>query len=275
MRNTFRFPVQALALLLLASLLPWLGGCASNPAPAAPAPLRVMTFNIHHGAGLDGRVDLPRIAEVIRQAGADVVGLQEVDRLTQRTGRRDFPAELAALTGMTCVFSTNLNLQGGHYGNAVLTRLPVKQAQNHHFRMTTGREARGLQQLTLDVHGRELTLLNTHLDYATDDGERWSSVGEIAALVKTNGQGAILLCGDFNAVPDSRVIKELGTVLVDSWRVAGAGEGLTMPAEGPKERIDYIWVGKDGPLAPRRAWIPQTAASDHLPLVVELEWKAR
>ena len=175
--------------LLAAGCLPWLSGCASNPAPGAPATVRVMTFNIHHGADANGRLDLVRIANVITEYRADIVAVQEVDRLTQRTEKRDFPAELAAFTKMTCVYSTNLNLQGGHYGNAVLTRFPVKAADNRHYQMKTPREPRGIQQLVLDVHGREVAILNTHLDVGDDDSERWSSVQEILAMVKPTARG--------------------------------------------------------------------------------------
>jgi hypothetical protein len=82
-------------------------GCSTKPMPTKPATLRVMTYNIHHGEGLDGQVDLLRIAQLIQREGADIVALQEVDKGVARTARRDFPAELAALTGMACVFSNN------------------------------------------------------------------------------------------------------------------------------------------------------------------------
>ena len=74
--------------------------CQSTSPDLAPATLRVMTWNIRHGEGLDGRVDLERIAAVIRASGADLVGLQEVDRGVRRTGGVDMPAELARLTGL-------------------------------------------------------------------------------------------------------------------------------------------------------------------------------
>ena len=56
---------------------------------AAPVTLRVMTYNIHHGEGLDGRVDTARIAELIKQERADIVALQEVDKGVRRTALRD------------------------------------------------------------------------------------------------------------------------------------------------------------------------------------------
>ena len=108
-----------------------LSGLALSMAAASePLTLRVMTFNIHHGEGIDGRLDLERIARVITDARADLVGLQEVDRGVERTQRRDIPTELARLTGLAVRFESNLPHQGGEYGNAVLSRFPVKTSRN-------------------------------------------------------------------------------------------------------------------------------------------------
>src|SRR5688572_9491457 len=123
---------------------------------AEPATLRVMSYNIHHGEGLDKRLDLERIAEVITDASADIVGLHEVDRGCERTQKRDLPAELAQLTGMKVVFEKNISYQGGEYGNAVLSRFPIKSSKNTHYKMLRAGEQRGVLQLVLEVHGREV-----------------------------------------------------------------------------------------------------------------------
>lgn len=259
--------------LLTASLvfgLIALASCATNQA-ARSFRFRVMTYNIHHGEGLDGKVDLQRIAQLIREQGADVVALQEVDKGTERTARRDFPAELAELTGMTCVFSNNHLYQGGEYGNAVLTKFPVKRWTNRHYQMLRPGEQRGILQLVLDVHGREVVFLNTHIDYRGDDSERWVNVGEIEGLAqKYRGKPAIM-CGDFNDTPESRVCQRLNQTFDDTWKLIGPGEGLTIPAEKPRKRIDYLWILKGKSLVPFKAWMPRSDASDHLPVVAEFE----
>ena len=111
-------------------------------APAEPAPrrarLRVMSYNIHVGVGMDKKLDLARIAEVIKQSRADIVGLQEVDRGVERTGRVDEIRELARLTGMDYAFAHNLDFQGGQYGVAVLSRLPILSID--HWRYANRRE---------------------------------------------------------------------------------------------------------------------------------------
>jgi endonuclease/exonuclease/phosphatase family metal-dependent hydrolase len=259
--------VIVLGLLCLSILC----GCAAAKDQEGAFALRVMTYNIHHGEGLDGKVDLPRIADLIKREGADIVGLQEVDKGMERTARRDLGAELAALTGLTCVFSNNYSIQGGEYGNAVLTRFPVKQATNTHFVKVNETEQRGLLLLVLDVRGRDLVFMVTHLDHRRDDAARWSNVGEMEALVKLHAGKPVILCGDFNDVPTSRVCRRLSETFDDTWARVGQGDGFTIPAEKPAKRIDYIWISKDGKLKPLKAWVPVSEASDHRPVVAEFE----
>src|SRR5947207_417120 len=88
--------------------------CSSGvAAPPRAGTFRVMTYNIHHGEGTDSRIDLERIAALIKKEKVDLVALQEVDRGVLRTGRRDLPAELSKLTGMSYFFENNLSYEGG------------------------------------------------------------------------------------------------------------------------------------------------------------------
>lgn len=258
----------AVAVTLLAALL--FGACTHRPpAEPVPATLRVMSYNIRHGRGLDDRVDLARIAAVIHEARADVVLLQEVDRGTQRTDRRDLAAELAALSGMHAVFSRNIPYQGGEYGNATLSHFPVVAWTNLHFRMLRPGEQRGLLRVTAEVpgHGR-VQFWNTHIDYRPDDAERLSNVTEINALLDRTAD-PVILGGDFNDTPGSRVHAALGERWQDAWLVAGEGDGFTIPAERPAKRIDFLWTPRGSSWRAARAWVPETEASDHRPLVVE------
>jgi endonuclease/exonuclease/phosphatase family metal-dependent hydrolase len=260
-----------LSSLLLLLVLIGLAGCATQ-TPTAPAPrFRVMTYNIHHGEGLDGKVDLERIARLIRQERADIVALQEVDQGVARTARRDFPAELARLTGFTCVFSNNFHFQGGRYGNAVLSRFPVKRWTNRHYQMLRPNEQRGLLQLELDVDGRELVFLNTHIDYRADDTERWSNVAEIEAVARQYPGKPIILCGDFNDTPGSRVYRRINQTLADTWALMGQGDGFTIPADAPRKRIDYLWISRDESVVPLKVWVAPSEASDHRPVVAEFQ----
>jgi len=270
MRMTRRLQQGAFARFVLAGLLVLcVAGCQNARPAAAASTFRVMTFNIHHGAGLDGKVDLPRIADLIKREQADIVALQEVDKGVKRTAQRDCPAELAALTGMSCVFSNNFHFQGGEYGNAVLTRFPIKRWTNRHYQMLRPDEQRGLLQVVLDVHGRELVFLNTHIDYRGDDSERLLNAAEIVEAIQPYRGRPMILCGDFNDTPGSRTHQKLAQAFEDAWLIAGKGDGFTIPAEKPRKRIDFIWISKDPSIEALRAWVPESEASDHLPAVGE------
>lgn len=248
-------------------------GCQPGPIQSESHPFRVMTYNIHHAEGLDGKIDLLRIAELIKREGADIVALQEVDKGVERTARRDLPAELAELTGMTCVFSNNYNFQGGQYGNAVLTRFPVMCWANTHYKKVNETEQRGILQLILNVRGREIVFMTTHIDHRPDDAARWSNVLEIEALAKQYRGRPLVLCGDFNDTPEGRVCRRLNETFDDIWAPAGNGGGFTIPAEKPRKRIDYIWISKDRSLVPLKVWVPQSDASDHLPVIGEFRFR--
>ncbi|HWH69847.1 MAG TPA: endonuclease/exonuclease/phosphatase family protein [Candidatus Sulfotelmatobacter sp.] len=268
--NTPLFTARVLwAGLLVLCLCNGQSARSQEPAPG----FRVMTYNIHHGEGLDRKVDLERIAALIKREQADIVALQEVDKGVERTARRDLPAELAALSGMTCLFSNNYHYQGGEYGNAVLTRFPVKQWTNTHYKMLRPGEQRGLLQAVLTVQGRELVFFDTHVDFHPDDTERLLNVGEIHNRLPQYRPRPVLLCGDFNDTPQSRTYTKTAEQFIDSWTVAGTGNEMTIPASNPKKRIDYIWISKDSPLVPLKAWVPQSEASDHLPVVAEFRWR--
>ncbi len=257
------------ALLLLA--VAGVSGCVMKTSISEPVRFRVMTYNIHHGEGLDGKVDLARIAELIKRERADIVALQEVDKGVARTQRRDLAGELAALTGMTSVFSNNFSFQGGEYGNAVLTRFPVIAWNNRHYPMLRPNEQRGLLKLTLNIQGRELIFFNTHIDHRKDDAERLLNVETIREVGRQHAGRPLLLCGDFNDTPDSRTHRQLKSFLNDAWELVGQGDGLTFFDNQPHRRIDYVWISPETSLKPIKASVISSDASDHLPLVVEME----
>lgn len=261
-----------LAIGLFFCALPVLLRAAEGPPD--PASFRVMTYNIHHAEGLDKKVDLQRIAALIQHEKAEIVALQEVDKGCGRTARRDFPAELAQATGMTCVFSNNYSFDSGEYGNALLTRFPVQSWTNTHYQACHGSEQRGLLQVRLKVHGRDLLAMATHIDHRRDETERLASVAEIEGIAGNYPGMPLVLCGDFNATPASRTCDKLRATFVDSWAVAGEGSGFTIPAENPNRRIDYIWLSKGSPLVPEKIWVVESKASDHRPVVAQFRWSA-
>lgn len=268
-----RFTLGIFPLIMATSLL---GGCTRSRTPAPPIEntltLRILSWNIHHGEGLDGRVDLHRIADVIRKTQPDLVALQEVDRGVARTARRDLPAELAALTGLTPVFSRNLAFQGGDYGNATLSRWPIVASTNHHYLMLRDGEQRGLLQTTLDIRGHPLAFWNTHIDHRPDNSERLSNVEEIRRLL-THSPHPVILAGDFNDFPDRPVYVNLSAWFRDAWIEGGQGDGATFPGRDNPRRIDYLWLDRRGHFTVTHAQVLPSDASDHLPLVVDLIWR--
>jgi endonuclease/exonuclease/phosphatase family metal-dependent hydrolase len=181
---------------------------------------------------------------------------------------------LAELTGMQHVFGKNIDYQGGEYGNAILSRFPILQSKHTRYRVSISGEQRGLLAAVIDVPGQEVLLLNTHLDFKKDDQERLANVAEAIEIVTDReAKRPLIFCGDFNAPPDSPTHKALTKVLADCWPLAGEGPGFTIPVQFPAARIDYLFIDKTSPLVPRKAWVPQNDASDHLPVVVEFELK--
>jgi len=201
------------------------------------------------------------------------VALQEVDRGVERTARRDLPAELAALTGMTAIFSNNHPFQGGEYGNAVLTRFPVRRWTNTHLRMRRAGEQCGVLHVVVDVHARDRLCLCTHIDYRPDDAERLLNVEQFREVLAQYEGLPALFGGDFNDMPGSRTYTGMAAMFDDVWPMSGEGDGFTIPSRAPNKRIDFLWVRKGSPLRPLRAWVPRSEASDHLPLVAEFGWK--
>ena len=245
-------------------------GCQSTKRPPEPVTIRVMTYNIQHGAGFDKKIDLLRTADAINREHPDIVALEEVDKGVKRTDGRDLTAELAAMTGLTGYFSNNFHFDGGLYGNAVLTRFPILQETNTHYRMIRTNEQRGIIQLVLLVHGRKVLFMTTHIDYRGDNAERLLNVGEMKRIIKQYPGLPLILCGDFNDFPGTPVHKAMKETFADTWELIGQGDGLTFPSSTPKDRIDYIWLLPDKSVVPLKAWVPDTQASDHRPFVADV-----
>ncbi len=248
------------------------GACSTNRLRLTRRrSLRVLTYNVHHGEGVDGRLDLERIAAVIRAANPDLVALQEVDRNARRTGGIDQTATYARLTDLHAWFGAAMPFQGGEYGQALLSRWPLQQAAVKPLPGTPGREPRIVLTALIDIPGQgRIRWAGLHLDAGQDDGDRWEQAG---ALVQSFGTNTIptLLAGDFNAAPESRVMRRI--VAPDSGWVdtAWAWAAPTIPAQSPRSRIDYLLASPPG------AWqtleskvIPESAASDHRPVLVEI-----
>lgn len=232
--------------------------------------LRVLSYNIHHGEGVDRKLDLPRIAGVIKSVRPDLVALQEVDQGTERTNKVDQPAELARLTGLNVVFGGNIRHQGGDYGNAVLSQLPISRHKNHLLPRFDDGEQRGVLHVEVelsDEHGT-LLFLATHLDHRPGDRERVASAEAINKLVATSASQPAVLAGDLNDLPESKTLREFAT----TWNRVNQNVLPTVPVSQPTKQIDFILF------RPAERWttievqvLDEAVASDHRAIFAVLE----
>src|SRR6266850_3589627 len=249
----------------------------SSPAAricAAPLPssktLRVMTYNIHVGVGMDKKLDLPRIAGVINAQHPDLVGLQEVDRGVTRTQRIDEIVELSKLTRMEYAFAFNLHYQGGQYGVAILSRFPIRATDHRLFQNTREAERRGFIRAEVSVDGRVLNFVTTHLDYQYEDGRLFEAQQLLSAL--KDFKSPLIVVGDFNDIAAGQAYQLMRYEFGDAWTEnRAADEGFSYPADKPAKRIDYIFFRSTDRVRTKRAWIVETLASDHVPVVADLE----
>lgn len=210
------------------------------------------------------KLDLDRTAAVIRDSGADIVLLQEVDDGTRRSGGRDQAAVLAATSGLRhFVYGKNLDFQGGGYGNAILSRLPLSEVRNEPIPpLPVTLETRGVLLASVEAGGKRLRLMNSHFPLTA--GERVEAARVVLGLVDQAG-GPVVFGGDLNATDDSPEVIALTQRLKDAAPRPAAG---TYPADQPECRIDYLFYS--APLAAARFSVIDTQASDHLPVLIEL-----
>lgn len=253
-----------LGLVILAAVC---AGCASHH----PETLKVLSFNIHHCQGLDGRTDLERIARVIAQTKADLVALQEVDQLVERSNRIDQPRRLAELTRMHVVFGKNIDFQGGGYGNAVLSRFPIEHHQNHLLPKFQSHEQRGLLEAHMSIGDQKLIFFATHFDHHSQDDERMACMATLRELVELREQLLVIVAGDLNDVPDSRAMLEAASFLYNTLDLATVLP-FTFRADNPSRTIDYILYNRHRALkCIAHRVIPESIASDHRPILAEFE----
>jgi len=225
--------------------------------------IRIASYNIHRCIGGDGRCDPSRIAAVLREIGADVIALQEVDSEHWGEGGGDQLAVLAAATGYEPVAGPTLKSSGGHYGNAILTRLPLRSVRRHDLSVV-GREPRGAIDAELDATAGSLRVVATHLGLRPR--ERRQQLRALAALVDEGGGWRGVLLGDMNEwVP--------GALRPLHARLAALPALRTFPARRPLLALDRIWVGPRQSFHSARVHRSPAAvaASDHLPLVASIE----
>lgn len=225
-----------------------------------------MTYNIHFGHGRDGRVDLHRIARVIRSVKPDLIALQEVDYLRRRSGRVAQGEAIARLLEMDYAAGHNWFLDEGAYGNVFLARWPVRRVENIDLSVYRY-EPRGCLVTDVLIGARRLRIGTVHLGLGLEERRR-----QCYRLHHAIEQPFDLLLGDFNAFPRSWVSRTLRQSYRDAFEQSGQGGGRTFQKLGIGFRLDYIYCGP--------GWRPidcqierageAAVASDHFPVVARI-----
>jgi endonuclease/exonuclease/phosphatase family metal-dependent hydrolase len=233
-----------------------------------------MTYNIHRGRGIDFKLDLGRIAAVIQSYDPDVVTLQEVDIGRRKTGRIDQANDLSKRLGMEMVFAPNVEYSDSErYGIATLTKLPIQSSRHLKLPLQYRSEPRsslitilgwpenGAAQPTSHV----VEIINTHLSILFKERP-----GQVAAIAAAMASEALIVAGDFNMTPWSPAYRSLRR---DSYLHSATRFARTWPAPAPFMPLDHILYRGQVDIVGAEAWVggPARMASDHLPVVVELQ----
>jgi len=226
---------------------------------------RAASYNIHRTVGSDRRHDPQRVAEVILEVGAPVIGLQEVNwRADPALGGESQAEFLAHLPGYTAVAGSNLIEHRGHYGNMLLTRFPVRAVRRHDIRYGA-REPRGVVDVELEVAGSGLRVMVTHFGLSLR--ERRAQASRLAGIVADAAPMPVLLMGDLN---DWMILSPTIRPLLAGCDPTGAP--ASFPAIVPLFALDRIITWRLG--SPLRVYAHRSVkarrASDHLPVVAEI-----
>lgn len=241
-----------------------------------PGHLRVMSYNVHSCVGMDSKVAPERIARVIARYRPDVVALQELDMGKRRTLHVHQAERIAELLNMKYDFHCAMQVDEEEYGDAILTHLPIRNSRKGLLgtRLTRyGSEPRGVQWLTLDFGGVDVQVFNTHLGlYSAERRQQVELLLSDQWLSHDECRGPVIVCGDFNATPNSPAMRRLALHLDDVQSLVSGARLSTFPARMPAMCIDHILVRGVESVAGVK--VPGTEltrlASDHLPILVDV-----
>ena len=222
--------------------------------------LKLMSYNIKNANGMDNVCNFQRIANVINNTSPDVVAIQEVDSMTNRSGQKYVLGEIAERTQMHGYFAPAIDYDGGKYGIGLLTKQVPLRLQT--LPLPGREEARTL----ILAEFADYIYCCTHMSLTEED--RMKSLELVKAFTSSSTK-PLFLAGDMNAEPESGFIKNLQK----DFQILSNPKQHTFPAPDPKETIDYIATLKQnakGFAVISAKVINEPMASDHRPILVEL-----
>ena len=233
-----------------------------------PLCLRIVTYTVHKCRGMDGRTHPERIASVLERMNPDIVALQEVIGAGPRGSGQE--KKIGQRLGMASVLAPARTLRGHLYGNALLSRVPIRDHTVFDL-SEDGLEPRFLQRVDLSLQGHRIHLYNVHL--GTSQRERGQQAVKLVRILSDPSvRGPKILLGDFNEWrkgPATRLLAEAfqGFSLLPflKWR-------RTYPGILPIFHIDHVYY--QGPIEILKVEVPRTLstliASDHMPIMMEM-----
>ena len=262
--------------------------------------VRVMTFNIHFGNTINNEFDILEIAEVIKDSNSDIVCLQEVDNYW--SSRSEYESLIKIISEKADLpyyiynpiydksSSRGAEYPNEQFGTAILSRYKIIESHDYILSRWSSQKGdpqpgepgfpsqyHGFGHVILDIEGKNFSVYNTHLDYRADPPEGYEEtmraiqVREMLNII--DFKNPAVLTGDMNADFSAKdVFAPLLERFYDSWSIAGEGSGLSFPCVDPYIRIDYVLFNKNSNIQVKNAFLIQTQVSDHLPVVVDLDF---
>ena len=239
--------------------------------------LKVVTFNIHHGKGIDNNVDLERIALILRESGAQIIGLNEVDfNFGKRSNYQDQAGLLAKKLNMSHFYGPTLikgnkpsNKQSRMFGNAILSNVEYSNYKNHQlYTVPFFSEGRGLLEVTLRIDEIDLSVFVTHL--SLNPFLQTMQIKEILQIISKKKYA--ILMGDFNLRPKSKGYNLIVTELNDT---ASPEIGETYPAQKPRHKLDFIFTSRSMTVLHSEVIKNNPVVSDHLPLAATIKLEGK
>jgi len=234
--------------------------------------LKLLSYNIHSGHDFEGKENLAAIGDFIKEVDADIVGLNEVDMKNERCGGIDQADFLRERAGYSyCAFSPSIEFRGGYYGNALLSKYPILEAEpiaipaapdadKHH-------EPRSILRCVIDAPCGKITVMVTHYGVHAVS-ERVEGVKKTLELVEKAGDMPIFFMGDLNATPDSEELKPLYEKLYDTAKGFTETALWSISCPNPTKRIDFIFAKNYK--GANTVFVPNVPYSDHCPYIAEV-----